>query len=143
MSQRIGSLMSRLTASPLAPKLAAVSAAPALAQQPVLNDRVAKSMPTQYLPPRCKLKPNHFKVSSGATYLKSAIESEVPDAKGRILNDGERVLLEAMKQNGQEKNPAAWYFLVLRRRLNSGEAGTPGSPAPVTPEAVPEPAYGG
>ncbi len=90
---------------------AATTAAPALAQQPVLSDRVAKSMPTQYMAPTCKLKPNHFKVSSGASYLKSAIESEVPDTKGRILNDGERVLLEAMKQNGQEKNPAAWYFL--------------------------------
>ena len=37
---------------------------------------------------------------------------------------------------------AAWYFLVLRRRLNSGEAGTPGSPAPVSPEPVSAPAYG-
>jgi tetratricopeptide (TPR) repeat protein len=91
--------------------LVAVSAPPALAQQPVLSDRVAKSMPNQYLPPNCGLKPNHFKVSSGATYLKSAIENDVPENKSRILNDGKRVLLEAMKQNGQEKNPAAWYFL--------------------------------
>jgi tetratricopeptide (TPR) repeat protein len=91
--------------------LVAASATPALAQQPVLSDRVAKSMPTQYLPPNCGLKPNHFKVSSGATYLKSATENDVPENKARILNDGERVLLEAMQQNGQEKNPAAWYFL--------------------------------
>ena len=91
--------------------LAVASAAPALAQQPVLSDRVAKSMPTRYLPPSCGLKPNHFKVSSGATYLKSAIESDIPENKTRILKDGQRVLLEAMTQNGQEKNPAAWYFL--------------------------------
>jgi tetratricopeptide (TPR) repeat protein len=91
--------------------VAAASAAPAAAQQPGLSDRVAKSMPTQYIAPTCKIKPNHFKVSSGASYLKSAIESDVPETKGRILNDGERVLLEAMKQNGQEKNPAAWYYL--------------------------------
>jgi tetratricopeptide (TPR) repeat protein len=91
--------------------LVAVSAAPALAQQPVLSDRVAKSQPTQYLAPDCGLKANHFKVSSGAAYLKSAVESDVPENRTRILNDGERVLLEAMKQNGQEKNPAAWYFL--------------------------------
>lgn len=91
--------------------LVAVSAAPAVAQQPALSDRVAKSMPNQYLPPSCGIKPNHFKVSSGATYLKSAIESDIPENKTRILNDGKRVLLEAMKQNGQEKNPAAWYFL--------------------------------
>jgi tetratricopeptide (TPR) repeat protein len=91
--------------------VAAASAAPALAQQPVLSDRVAKSMPTQYIAPNCKIKPNHFKVSSGASYLKSSIETDVPENKDRLLNDGERVLQEAMKQNGQEKNPAAWYFL--------------------------------
>ena len=38
---------------------------------------------------------------------------------------------------------AAWYVLVLRRRLNSGEAGTPTSPAPATPETATEPVYGG
>jgi tetratricopeptide (TPR) repeat protein len=91
--------------------LLALNAVPALAQQPVLSDRVAKSMPARYLPPACGLKPNHFKVSSGATYLKSAIESDIPENRERILNDGKRVLLEAMKQNGQEKNPAAWYYL--------------------------------
>jgi tetratricopeptide (TPR) repeat protein len=91
--------------------LVAVTAAPALAQQPVLSDRVAKSMPARYLPPTCGLKPNHFKVSSGATYLKSAVESDIPENRERILNDGKRVLLEAMKQNGQDKNPAAWYYL--------------------------------
>jgi hypothetical protein len=37
---------------------------------------------------------------------------------------------------------AAWYLLVLRGRLNSGEAGTPGAPAAVQPETVVEPAYG-
>ena len=29
----------------------------------------------------------------------------------RILGQGEKVLLEAMQQNGQDKNPAAWYYL--------------------------------
>jgi amino acid transporter len=37
---------------------------------------------------------------------------------------------------------AVWYLFVLRGRLNSGEAGTPGSPAEVTPEPVSAPAYG-
>jgi len=91
--------------------LVAVSATPAFGQQPVLSDRVAKSQPTQYLAPDCGLKANHFKVSSGAAYLKSAVESDVPENRTRILNDGERVLLEAMNKNGQVKNPAAWYFL--------------------------------
>jgi amino acid transporter len=37
---------------------------------------------------------------------------------------------------------AAWYIFVLRGRLNSGEAGTPGAKAEVTPEPVSAPAYG-
>ena len=91
--------------------LLSVGAAVGQAQQPVLNDRVAKSMPTSYMPAQCKIKPNHFKVASAAGYLKSAIETDVPESKTRILGQGEKVILEAMQQNGQEKNPAAWYYL--------------------------------
>jgi tetratricopeptide (TPR) repeat protein len=90
--------------------LLSIAPAAAGAQQPAaVNDRVANAMPSQYKPADCKIKPNHFKVSSGAGYLKSAIES--PENRTRILGQGEKVLLEAMKQNGQEKNPAAWYYL--------------------------------
>jgi tetratricopeptide (TPR) repeat protein len=81
------------------------------AQQTVMNDRVAKSQPSKYEPASCNIKPNHFKVSSGASYLKSAIENEVPENRARSLNSGQKVILEAMQQNGQEKNPAAWYYL--------------------------------
>jgi tetratricopeptide (TPR) repeat protein len=83
----------------------------AQAQQPVLNDRVAKSMPATYMPAQCKIKPGHFKVASAAGYLKAAIETDVPESKTRILGQAEKVDLEAMQQNGQEKNPAAWYYL--------------------------------
>lgn len=86
-------------------------AASLAAQEPALNDRVAKAMPTRYTPPKCELKANHFKVSSGATYLKTGIETEVPGNRTRALSSGEKVLLEAIHQNGQEKNPAAWYYL--------------------------------
>jgi tetratricopeptide (TPR) repeat protein len=89
----------------------AASALPAAAQQQVLSDRVAKSMPTKYQAPECGLKSNHFKVSSGASYLKSGIENDIPENQKRSLDSGKRVLLEAMQQNGQDKNPAAWYFL--------------------------------
>ena len=89
----------------------AAGAVPAAAQQRVLSDRVAKSMPTAYRAPECGLKSNHFKVSSGASYLKTGIENDVPENQKRALENGERVLLEAMQQNGQEKNPAAWYYL--------------------------------
>src|SRR5919108_6167377 len=80
-------------------------------QQRVLSQRVAKSMPSAYRAPECGLKSNHFKVSSGASYLKTGIETDVPENRARALNDGKRVLLEAMQQNGQDKNPAAWYYL--------------------------------
>jgi tetratricopeptide (TPR) repeat protein len=91
--------------------LLSIGATVGQAQQPVLNDRVAKSMPTSYMPAQCNIKPNHFKVGSAAGYLKSAIETDVPESKARILGQGEKVILEAMRQNGQEKNPAAWYYL--------------------------------
>jgi tetratricopeptide (TPR) repeat protein len=81
------------------------------AQEPVVNERVAKAMPTKYAPPKCDLKPKHFKVSSGATYLKTGIETEIPENRARALSSGEKVLLEAIQQNGQDKNPAAWYDL--------------------------------
>jgi tetratricopeptide (TPR) repeat protein len=91
--------------------LLVVAAIPLYAQQPVMNDRVPKALPTKYVPPSCQLKSNHFKVSSGAAYLKTGIETEVPENRTRVLSDGEKVLLEAMTKNGQDKNPAAWYYL--------------------------------
>ncbi len=80
-------------------------------QQQVISDRVAKSMPATYKPPECDLKSGHFKVSSGATYLKTGIETEVPENKRRVIESGRKVLLEAIEKNGQEKNGAAWYYL--------------------------------
>ena len=80
-------------------------------QQRVLSQRVAKSMPTTYQAPECGLKSGHFKVSSGATYLKTGVETDVPENQDRALENGERVLLEAMRQNDQADNPAAWYYL--------------------------------
>ena len=99
-----------------------VGASLASAQQPAaVNDRVASGMPTQYKAADCKIKPNHFKVSSAAGYLKSAIETDVPESRTRILGQGEKVVLEAIKQNGQDKNPAAWYYLgrIYCRRAGS------------------------
>jgi tetratricopeptide (TPR) repeat protein len=80
-------------------------------QQRVLSDRVAQSMPASYVAPECGLKSGHFKVSSGATYLKTGVETDVPENRSRALDNGERVILEAMRENKQADNPAAWYFL--------------------------------
>jgi tetratricopeptide (TPR) repeat protein len=80
-------------------------------QQKVLSQRVAKSMPSSYRAPECGMKSGHFKVSSGASYLKTGIETDVPENQQRALDSGEKVLLEAMQQNGQGNNAAAWYYL--------------------------------
>jgi tetratricopeptide (TPR) repeat protein len=95
----------------LASVLTAASAVPASAQQPSANDRVVKSLPSRYVPPECGLKSGHFKVSSGATYLKTGIETEITANRARALVSGQKVVLEAIEKNGQEKNPAAWYYL--------------------------------
>jgi tetratricopeptide (TPR) repeat protein len=93
---------------------------PAAAQQTAANDRVVKSLPTRYVPPECGIKPGHFKVSSGATYLKTGVETELPENRSRALSSGKKVLLEAIEKNGQEKNPGAWYYLG-RTYLQEGD----------------------
>jgi tetratricopeptide (TPR) repeat protein len=98
----------------------AASSVAAQGQPKVISDRVAKSQPSKYEPANCGIKPNHFKVGSAAGYLKSAIETDVPESKARILGQGVKVLDEAIHQNGQEKNPAAWYYLG-RINLEQGD----------------------
>jgi tetratricopeptide (TPR) repeat protein len=92
--------------------LSGSAAIPAWAQEAApVNTRVVASLPSRYAPPECDLKPGHFKVSSGASYLKTGIETEVPANRSRALESGHKVLVEAIEKNGQEKNAAAWYFL--------------------------------
>jgi tetratricopeptide (TPR) repeat protein len=93
---------------------------PASAQQPVVNERVTRALPSRYVPPECGIKAGHFKVSSGATYLKTGVETEVPGNRSRALASGQRVLLEAIEKNGQDKNPGAWYYLG-RIHLQQGD----------------------
>jgi tetratricopeptide (TPR) repeat protein len=76
-----------------------------------VNDRVVQGLPSKYMPPTCSLKAGHYKVSSGVTYLKTGVETSIAANKTRALASGQKVLLEAIQQNGQEKNPAAWYYL--------------------------------
>jgi tetratricopeptide (TPR) repeat protein len=83
---------------------------PAVAQQTTLNERVVQALPSKYTPPACGIKAGHFKVSSGGAYLKTAVET-TPANRPRVLGQGQKVLLEAIQKNGQEKNPAAWYYL--------------------------------
>jgi tetratricopeptide (TPR) repeat protein len=61
---------------------------------------------------RCDLKPGHFLVNSGLLYLKSATETKFEDQRQKDLRDAKGVLTQALTTGGQEKNPAAWYYLA-------------------------------
>src|SRR5687767_5451003 len=53
----------------------------------------------------------HFKVSSGKVYLKTGLENSIPENRARALDNGERVILEAINQNDAGSNPGSWYYL--------------------------------
>ena len=91
--------------------LVAINAMPAAAQT---NDAVSKAMFAQaggkYRPPACSAdKGKQFNVSSGYTYLKSAIESK-GDPKP-LLASANRVIVEAITVDDQGKSTSAWYGL--------------------------------
>jgi tetratricopeptide (TPR) repeat protein len=91
--------------------LMSVTALPATAQT---NDAVAKAMFDQaggrYTPPACSAdKGKQFNVSSGYTYLKSAITGK-QDPKP-LLASANRVITEAITTDGQDKAVSAWYGL--------------------------------
>ena len=90
----------------LAVVLCTVGAVPLAAQQqqqPAVN---------RWAEPKCDLKPNNNLVNQGLGYLKSATAGKVEDQKKKDLSDAQRVLTEALTTGGQDKNPAAWYYLA-------------------------------
>ncbi|HEV2290990.1 MAG TPA: tetratricopeptide repeat protein [Gemmatimonadales bacterium] len=94
--------------------IGALLAAPLAAQDPVIATRMSSAKGDgSPIEPACKrtLSPGHYLVSSGATYLQTAMKTSQPDNRGRALRDGQRVLLQAITQSGQGSNPAAWYYL--------------------------------
>src|SRR2546426_7888206 len=62
----------------------------------------------QWVPPQppCDLPAGHFKVTGGVLYLKNAAEK--PNQRDQQLAQARKVLTEAIAQDHQEKNPAAW-----------------------------------
>jgi Tfp pilus assembly protein PilF len=61
------------------------------------------------LRPPCELTPGHAKVSAAIQALKTAAEK--PDQRSAQLAQAKRLLTEAIVQEKQESNPAAWYYL--------------------------------
>lgn len=81
----------------------------AVAQQTDYRAAIVAAQPARYEPAGCGIKTGHFKVTSGATYLSTATGNAAN--RPRLLGDAERVLLEAIRDNGQAENAAAWYYL--------------------------------
>lgn len=81
----------------------------AVAQQTDYQAAIIAAQPARYEPPGCGIKTGHFKVGSGATYLSTATTNVAN--RPRLLGDAERVLVEAIRDNGQAENPTAWYYL--------------------------------
>lgn len=65
----------------------------------------------QWVKPKCDLKPGHYLVNSAVLYLKNAAETRFDDQKKKDLSDANRSLTQALTSGGQDKNPAAWYYL--------------------------------
>src|SRR2546427_3228350 len=61
---------------------------------------------------KCEIRPGHQLVNSGVLYLKSANDTKFEDQRQKDLKDAYRVLTQAVMTGGQEKNPAAWYYLA-------------------------------
>ncbi|HEV2670011.1 MAG TPA: tetratricopeptide repeat protein [Gemmatimonadales bacterium] len=61
--------------------------------------------------PKCDLKPGHFLVNGGLLHLQNASNTKFADQRTKELQDAQRVLVQAVTTGGQEKNPAAWYYL--------------------------------
>ncbi|MBA2292144.1 MAG: tetratricopeptide repeat protein [Gemmatimonadales bacterium] len=90
--------------------LAAAFVPAVMPAQDAPNDRVIKAIATRYEAPGCDIKTGHFKVSSAATYLKSAYENPDGPRRERLLRDADRVLREAVTENEQADNGALWYY---------------------------------
>src|SRR5881397_739766 len=59
--------------------------------------------------PPCDLSPGHPKINGGVRALKDAVEK--PDRPDQQLARATQALTEAILQDWQDQNPAAWYYL--------------------------------
>jgi tetratricopeptide (TPR) repeat protein len=64
-----------------------------------------------WAPPKCELKPGHYLVNGGLLHLQNAAKTKFDDQKKKEMEDAQKNLTQALTSGGQEKNPAAWYYL--------------------------------
>jgi Tfp pilus assembly protein PilF len=64
----------------------------------------------EWIPPQppCDIKPGHFRVNSAVVDLQSAATR--PNTRDRMLAATKDVLTRSITVDGQEKNPAVWYY---------------------------------
>jgi len=77
----------------------------------------------RWVAPKCDLKPGHHMVNGGLLYLKSATNTTFQAQRDKDLRDAYRTLNEAITQNKQDKNGAAWYYLARYYGLSNDLAG--------------------
>jgi tetratricopeptide (TPR) repeat protein len=71
------------------------------------------ALPAQQKPwvgpqPPCSLQPGHFRINSAVLNLKLAAEQ--PVQRDRMLRQTQDVVVRAIRDDKQDKNPAAWYY---------------------------------
>ena len=77
----------------------------------------------RWVAPKCDLKAGHYLVNSGLLYLKNAAETRFDDQREKDLRDAQRTLTQALTSGGQEKNPAAWYYMARYYVIRNDVAG--------------------
>jgi tetratricopeptide (TPR) repeat protein len=101
----------------LAALAAAFAATPLAAQQaqsagPLVAQAMFGQTGGKYVAPKCSADKNkHFKTSSAATYLSSAVTTGAGPKADDILENGNRVATEAIMKEGQDKAASAWFVL--------------------------------
>src|SRR5256714_4750325 len=80
-------------------------------------------------PPRppCDLPPANSKINNAITALKTA--SEKPESRDPQLAQAKRLLTDAILQDKQDANPAAWYYIGRLAVITSVVAGANSAPA--------------
>jgi len=76
-----------------------------------------------FLPAGCGIKPNNKLVNNGMESLRTATNTKFADQRTKALKDAGRDLTQAVGSDGQDKNPAAWYYLG-RYYLVTGDLGS-------------------
>ncbi len=99
------------------PLLLLAAPAAAVAQGADVRERVLRAQPPRF-EAGCKINAGHFRVRGAGVYIRTSTENEAN--RERLLNDAVTTLTEAITQNDQANNGAAWYYLG-RANLYQGD----------------------